>query len=100
MKIPFVETLLATSSHHDEERRGKLRLYRLILSRAQQIHVQTHRPGNACGQLAEEGVAGVDIGSLAVLRPQQAALLRVFSRIVTGQQRGEMRVPLIYEIQP
>jgi hypothetical protein len=30
-EIPFVETLLATSSHHKEERRSKLRLYSYLL---------------------------------------------------------------------
>src|SRR6202140_3487367 len=71
----------------------------LLVSRAQQIHEQPHCSGNARGELPEKCIARVDVRSLAVLRPQQAALLRIFSRIVRRQQGLELLVPLVHEVQ-
>src|SRR5579863_251599 len=71
----------------------------LLFSGAQQIHIQPHRSGHARRQLAEEGVAGVDVNSLAIFRPQQPAFLRIFSRIVAAEQRRKVIVPLAHEVQ-
>src|SRR5271156_1707566 len=70
------------------------------MSRTQQVHIKPDRSWHPRRQLAEESVSRVDIGSLAVLRAQQAALLRRFSGIMASQKRLEITVPLIHEIQP
>ena len=69
------------------------------MSRAQQIHIQPNRSRHARRQLPEECVSGVDVRAFAVLRAQQPAFLRFFSGIMACQQRPEMIVPLIHEVQ-
>src|ERR1035437_2651420 len=70
-----------------------------LMSRAQQVHVETDGSGYTERQLAEEGISGVQVVSLAVLRQQQPALLGRFAGIVASQERREVRVPLIHEVQ-
>src|SRR5260370_34505960 len=69
------------------------------MPRAQQIHMQPHGARYAGRQLPEERVPRVDISSLAVLRPQQSALLRVLAGIMAAQQWLEMLVPFVHEIE-
>jgi hypothetical protein len=68
---------LPIHSRHDVKR------LLLFVSRAEKVHVQPHRPRHTRRQLPEKCVSRIDINPLAVLRPQQPALLRVFPRIVT-----------------
>ena len=83
------------ADHVDHVQRGGLRTGRCresasgragpssgLMSHAQQIDVQANRARHAKRQLAEEGVAGVDVIAFAVLRQQQAALLRLLAGIV------------------
>src|ERR1019366_1987730 len=70
-----------------------------LMSHAQQVHVETDGSGYTERQLAEEGISGVQVVSLAILRQQQAAFLRRLARIVASQKWGEVRVPLIHEVQ-
>src|SRR5271157_5589425 len=70
------------------------------MSHAQQVDIEANRAGNSKRQLSEERIAGVDVVALAELRKQQAAFLRLLAGIVRGQQRREVRVPLVHEIQP
>ena len=58
----------------------------LLVARAQQIHKQPYCSRHSCRQLAKERITRVNIRSLSILRPYKAALLIVFSRVVTGQQ--------------
>src|SRR5213076_3192635 len=44
-----------------------------------QVDEQAYRPGNSCGQFAEERVAGVDISAFAVLGGEQAAAERLLA---------------------
>src|SRR5436190_1648767 len=69
------------------------------MTRAQKVYKEPYCARNSCRQLAKECVSGVDICALAVLRAQQAALLLVFIRIVTGKQRREVLVPLVHEVE-
>src|SRR6202000_3442654 len=69
------------------------------MSYAQEIHVQANGPRNAERQLTKESVSGVNVGALAVLRHQQAVLLRLLPRTLRSQQRRVVRVPLIHEVQ-
>src|SRR5580692_9956934 len=70
------------------------------MSRTQQVHIKPDRSRHARRQLAEESVSRINVRSLAVLRAQQSALLWRLSRIIRSQQRLEIAVPLIHEIQP
>src|SRR5580704_8812137 len=70
------------------------------MPRAQQIYIQPHRSRHTRGQLPEERVPCIDISSLAVLRSQQPALLLFLARIVTREQRFEMLIPFVHEIEP
>src|SRR5664280_141549 len=70
-----------------------------FMSHAQQVHVETDGSGYTERQLAEEGISGVQVVSLSGLRQQQPACLRRFARIVRRQERREVRVPLIHEVQ-
>jgi hypothetical protein len=56
----------------------------LLMPRAQQIHIKPHGSGHSRRQLPKERIAGVNVGSLAVLRLEQPALLRVLARIMAG----------------
>src|SRR5208337_2843951 len=69
-----------------------------LLLLTQQIHIQPHGSRHARWQLPEKCISGVDIHSLPVLCPQQPAFLRILSRIVAGQQRLKMIIPLAHEI--
>src|ERR1039457_5526055 len=70
-----------------------------FMSHAQQVHVETDGSGYTERQLAEEGISGVQVIALAILRQQQAAFLRRLTRVVGCQERREVRVPLIHEVQ-
>src|SRR5208337_599754 len=70
-----------------------------FMSHAQQVHVETYGARHTKGQLPEEGISGVHVVALAILRQQQPALLRRLARIVAGQKRRKVRVPLIHEVQ-
>src|SRR5664280_1577097 len=70
-----------------------------FMSHAQQVHVETNSSRHAEGQLPEKGISGVQVVSLSVLRQQQATFLRRFARIVRRQERREVRVPLLHEVQ-
>src|ERR1035437_5785468 len=70
-----------------------------FMSHAQQVHVETNSSRHAEGQLPEEGISGVQVVALAILRQQQAAFLRRLTRVVGCQERREVRVPLIHEVQ-
>src|ERR1035441_4372961 len=69
------------------------------LTTPDQIHKQPHRSRHARRQLPEECISRVDIGSLAVVRDKQSALLFAFSRIVRFEQRRKVRVPLRHEVE-
>src|SRR5882724_13364423 len=51
---------------------------------AHQVDEEANRAGNAGGQLAEEGVAAVNVGALAVLRSEKAAAERLLAGIVAA----------------
>src|ERR1019366_3147006 len=70
-----------------------------LMSHAQQVHVETDCSGYAERQLAEEGISGVQVVSPSILRQQQPAFLRRLAGIVASQKWGEVRVPLIHEVQ-
>ena len=69
------------------------------MSRADQVDEQPHCSGNSGGKLAEESIAGININSFPVLCHEQPALLRRFIRIMAGEQRFEMIVPLRHEVE-
>src|ERR1039457_7064332 len=69
------------------------------MSHAQQVHVKTDGSGYTERQLAEEGISGVQVVSLSILRQQQPAFLRRLARIVASQKRGKVLVPLVHEVQ-
>ena len=52
------------------------------MPRGQQIDIQPNCSGYSRRQLPEEGVRGIDVQTLPVLRLQQSALLRLLARIV------------------
>src|SRR5579864_6331894 len=70
-----------------------------LMANTQQVDVESNRPGYSEGQLPEEGIAGVDVPALTVLRDEQPALLRRLAGIVAGEQGRKMRVPLVHEVQ-
>src|ERR1035441_3015074 len=70
-----------------------------FMSHAQQVHVETNGSRHAERQLPEEGISGVQVVALAILRQQQAAFLRRLTRVVGRQERSKVRVPLIHEVQ-
>src|SRR5579864_1699181 len=70
-----------------------------LMSRADQIHKQAYGAGNASRKLPRKSISGEDVNTLAIVGQQQAAFLRRFARIVAGQQRLELRVPLRHEIK-
>src|SRR5579859_7740371 len=74
--------------------------YCLLMSGAQQIHIQPHRARNARWQLPKERIRSINVRAFTILRPQQAAFLRVLSRIVTREERFEVIVPLVHEVEP
>src|ERR1017187_8622710 len=70
-----------------------------FMSHAQQVHVETDGARHAKRQLPEEGISGVQVVALAVLRQQHPAFLRRFAGIVRRQQRRKVRVPLVHKVQ-
>src|SRR5579864_9598137 len=66
---------------------------------AQDVYKQADCSGNAVGKLAEEGIAGVNINSFAIVGEQQAAFLWRLVRIMAGEHRFEMLVPLAHEVE-
>jgi len=64
-----------------------------LVSRRKQIHVQPDRSGYASRQLSKECIAVVDVHAFAVVRHEQSAFLRSFSRIVRRKQGDEVAVP-------
>src|SRR4029077_2661068 len=70
-----------------------------LMSRAQQIHIQANSSRNPGRQLTEKRIPGVNVSALAILRAQQAALLRLLAGIVRRQQGLEIAIPLPHEIQ-
>src|SRR5271167_2610105 len=68
-----------------------------FMAHAQQVHVEANSAGDAERQLPEEGVAGVDVVSLAGLCHQQAALVRLLAGVIRGEQRSVLRIPLVHE---
>src|SRR3974390_891241 len=70
---------------------------RFFVSGAEDIYVETHCPGDSGGQLAEEGIACVDVGAFAILCAEQAAFLRVLPRIVAGEQGSKGIIPTAHE---
>src|SRR4051812_19157967 len=71
-----------------------------LMSRADQVHKQAYRAGNAGRKLTRESVSREDVDPFAVMGQQQAAFLRRLARIIAGQQRLELRVPLRHEVKP
>jgi hypothetical protein len=61
------------------------RLMSIFVPSAQQIYIEPYRTRDSRGQLPEKCVPRIDIYSLAVLRFQQAALLRILAGIMTRQ---------------
>src|SRR5262249_29800635 len=72
---------------------------RSLMSRADKVHKQTDRAGDSGRKLSRKSVSRKDIDTLAVMGQQQAAFLRRLARIVAGQQRLELRVPLRHEVE-
>src|ERR1700722_1467057 len=70
------------------------------MSRAEQIYKKPYRARYSSRQLPEESISRVDIRSLAILCPQQSAILRRLTRIVAREQRFEMIIPFVHEVQP
>src|SRR5271167_1210983 len=72
----------------------------LAMAGAQQIHVQSDGPGDSIGKLAEEGIAGIDVGAVAGAGAQQSAFARRFARVGARKQRPVVVVPLVHEVKP
>src|SRR3984957_17539203 len=89
-----------TANWKPETQNRKLQTGNWLLLGTQQIHIQPHRSRHTRRQLPEERVSRVDINPFAILRLQQAAFLRSFARIMTAEQRREMFIPLVHEVQP
>src|SRR6516164_4081819 len=70
------------------------------MSCTQNVYKQTYCSWDTRRKLAEERVSRIDVGALAVLRAQEAALLRLLSGIMAGEQRSEVIVPLGHEVEP
>src|SRR6185437_16906140 len=68
--------------------------------RTQQIYEQPICPGNPRGKLPEKRQPGVDVDSLAIMRPNQTSQRVGFPGIVHGQHCFVSRVPLPPEVQP
>src|SRR5664280_3272138 len=60
-----------------------------FMSHAQQVHVETNGSRHTERQLPEEGISGVQVVALAILRQQQAAFLRRLTRVVGRQERRD-----------
>src|SRR5208282_897400 len=72
----------------------------LAMAGAQQIHVQSDGPGDSIGKLAEESIAGVNVGAVAGTGTQQSAFARRFARVGARKQRPVVVVPLVHEVKP
>src|SRR5271166_2486943 len=55
-----------------------------LMAHAQQVHIEANGAGHTERQLAEEGVASVDVITFAELRHQQAALVRLLAGVIRG----------------
>src|SRR5438270_7825599 len=83
--------------YSSDSNQSQCRLF--FVSRAQQVHIEPNGTRHSGRQLPEEGISRIDIGSLAVLGAKQAAFLFLLTRIMAREQRGEMAVPFIHEIE-
>src|SRR5579864_2829913 len=70
-----------------------------LMSRADQVYEKPYCSGNAGGKLAGKSIGREDVNAFAIVGQQQAAFLRRLTRVVAGQQRLELRVPLRHEVE-
>src|SRR5947209_9322184 len=65
---------------------------------ADQIDEETDRAGDAGGELAEEGISGVDVKAFAVTRGKQSAAERLFAGVVAAKQGLKIFRPAGHEV--
>src|SRR5271165_3471925 len=70
-----------------------------LMAHAQQVHIKANGAGHTERQLAEKGISRINVVTLAELRHQQAALVRLLAGVVRRQQWSVLRVPLVHEVE-